>query len=71
MKEMNDGTIAFLQCYIAEFKRPDWLSWFGFYEQKDRVKKAEAHLERLTNQKLFDATTNAAQLGTSSYNTKG
>ncbi len=47
-------TIALLECYIEEFKRPSWLSCLGFYDQKDRVEKAEKHLNRLKNSQVVD-----------------
>lgn len=56
-------TIAYLECYIKEFKRPGWLSWFGFYEQKERVKKAERYLQKLKQKKLFANTNNASHCG--------
>jgi hypothetical protein len=39
--------IGYLEAYISEFKRPDWLVWFGLYDQKARVEKAEKHLDAL------------------------
>lgn len=36
--------MALLECYIEEFKRPKWYSWFGMYEQRERVERAERRL---------------------------
>lgn len=41
--------IVWLECYIKRFKCPNWYSWFGFYEQRERVELAEKKLAQLRN----------------------
>lgn len=52
-KEMQKiHMIVWLESYIERFKRPNWYSWFGFYEQKDRVERAEKKLRQLRSNYL-------------------
>jgi hypothetical protein len=55
MDAMEAITIAFLESYISEFKRPDWMAYIGLYEQKDRVKKAEYHLSLIRQRTKADS----------------